>query len=134
MARRFSAPYQSEPVSSLATWARNLAVFSVVAVLVSIAIVRFGFLEVKPALATLGIFVFIYHWNEFIWTMTITRTAPELQTVPVGIYLMRGAYDNPEDRAFLQAALAVSTVPLALLFLSLQRFYVRGLVMSGIKG
>jgi hypothetical protein len=52
MARRFSAPYQSEPVSSLASWARNLAVFSIVAVLVSIAIVRFGFLEIKPALAT----------------------------------------------------------------------------------
>ncbi|WOH83751.1 DUF1499 domain-containing protein [Bradyrhizobium sp. BEA-2-5] len=52
MARRFSAPYQSEPVSSLATWARNLAIFSVVAVVVSILIVRFGFLEVKPALAT----------------------------------------------------------------------------------
>src|SRR6202048_3217787 len=52
MARRFSAPYHSEPVSSLATWARNLAVFSVVAVVVSIIIVRFGFLEMKPALAT----------------------------------------------------------------------------------
>src|SRR5215831_10866053 len=52
MARRFSAPYLSEPVSGLATWARNLAVFSVVAVLVSILIVRFGFLEMKPALAT----------------------------------------------------------------------------------
>jgi uncharacterized protein (DUF1499 family) len=52
MARRFSAPYKSEPVSSLASWARNLAVFSVVAVLVSILIVRFGFLEIKPALAT----------------------------------------------------------------------------------
>ncbi|MDO9561735.1 MAG: DUF1499 domain-containing protein [Bradyrhizobium sp.] len=52
MARRFSAPYQSEPLSGLATWARNLAVFSLVAVLVSIAIVRFGFLEVKPAMAT----------------------------------------------------------------------------------
>jgi hypothetical protein len=39
-------------VSSLATWARNLAVFSVIAVLVSIIIVRFGFLEMKPALAT----------------------------------------------------------------------------------
>ena len=52
MARRFSAPYQSEPVSSLANWARNLAVFSVVAVVVSIIIVRFGFLEIKPALAT----------------------------------------------------------------------------------
>lgn len=52
MARRFSAPYQSEPVSSLATWARNLAVFAVVAVVVSVIIVRFDFLEMKPALAT----------------------------------------------------------------------------------
>src|SRR6187431_691320 len=52
MARRFSARYQSEPVSSLATWSRNFAIFAVVAVLVSIVIVRFGFLEVKPALAT----------------------------------------------------------------------------------
>lgn len=52
MARRFSAPYQSEPVSSLASWARNLAVFAVVAVLVSIIIVRFDFLEMKPAMAT----------------------------------------------------------------------------------
>jgi len=52
MARRFSAPYQSEPVSSLATWSRNLAIFSVIAVIVSIMIVRFGFLEMKPALAT----------------------------------------------------------------------------------
>src|SRR6266436_3104732 len=52
MARRFSAPYQSEPVSGLATWSRNLAIFSIVAVVVSILIVRFGFLEMKPALAT----------------------------------------------------------------------------------
>jgi Protein of unknown function (DUF1499) len=39
-------------VSGLATWSRNLAIFSVVAVVVSIIIVRFGFLEMKPALAT----------------------------------------------------------------------------------
>jgi uncharacterized protein DUF1499 len=52
MARRFSAPYLSEPVSGLASWSRNLAVFAVVAVVVSILIVRFGFLEIKPALAT----------------------------------------------------------------------------------
>jgi Protein of unknown function (DUF1499) len=52
MARRFSAPYLSEPVSRLASWSRNLAVCAVVAVLVSIIIVRFGFLEIKPALAT----------------------------------------------------------------------------------
>ena len=52
MARRFSAPYLSEPVSGWASWSRNLAVFAVVAVVVSIVIVRFGFLEMKPALAT----------------------------------------------------------------------------------
>jgi hypothetical protein len=39
-------------MSGLAIWSRNLAVFAVVAVLVSILIVRFGFLEIKPALAT----------------------------------------------------------------------------------
>src|SRR6201986_1187765 len=52
MARRVSAPYLSEPVSGLASWSRTLAVFGVVVVLVSIIIVRFGFLEIKPALAT----------------------------------------------------------------------------------
>jgi uncharacterized protein (DUF1499 family) len=52
MARRFSAPYQSEPFSGLATWARRLAVIYVVAALVSIIDVRFGFLEMKPALMT----------------------------------------------------------------------------------
>lgn len=52
MARRFHAAYLSEPVSSLANWARNLAVFAVVAVLVSIIVVRFDFLEMKPSLAT----------------------------------------------------------------------------------
>lgn len=52
MARRFSAAYQSEPFSALATWARRLAVFSLVAAIVSIIVIRFGFLEFRPALAT----------------------------------------------------------------------------------
>lgn len=52
MARRISAAYHKEPVSSLANLARGLAVFSLIATIVSIAIVRFGFLDFKPALAT----------------------------------------------------------------------------------
>ncbi|GAB1717158.1 MAG: hypothetical protein NTAFB05_22000 [Nitrobacter sp.] len=52
MARRFRAAYQVEPFSALATWARRLALFSAVATLVSVMVVRFGFLEIKPALAT----------------------------------------------------------------------------------
>ncbi len=50
--RRFSTPYHQEPVSALASWARRLAVFSLVATPVSILVVRFGFLDFKPALAT----------------------------------------------------------------------------------
>src|SRR5215475_9163052 len=52
MARRFSAPYQTEPVSALATWSRNLAVFSVITVLAAVIIVHTDFLEIKPAMVT----------------------------------------------------------------------------------
>ncbi|MBN8970241.1 MAG: DUF1499 domain-containing protein [Rhizobiales bacterium] len=52
MARRFYAPYQSEPMSALASWARRLAIFALVAAIVSTLIVRFGFLDFKPALMT----------------------------------------------------------------------------------
>lgn len=88
----------------------------------------------KPALVTLGVFVFLYQWNEFIWTLTITRANPELQPLTVGIYLMQSAYDTTSGQSLRQAALAVSVVPLALVFLTLQKYYVRGLMMSGIKG
>jgi len=52
MARRFSAAYQKEPVSALASWARRLAVFALIATIVSVLVVRFGFLDFRPALAT----------------------------------------------------------------------------------
>jgi uncharacterized protein (DUF1499 family) len=52
MARRFSAAYQKEPISSLASWARRMAIFSLVATLTSVLVVRFGFLDFRPALAT----------------------------------------------------------------------------------
>ena len=52
MARRFRAAYLSEPYSALATWARRLAVFAAVVAVVSTVVVRFGFLEVQPALVT----------------------------------------------------------------------------------
>ena len=52
MARRFSAKYQMEPVSVLATWARRIAIFSLITVIASIIVVRFGFLDFKPALTT----------------------------------------------------------------------------------
>jgi multiple sugar transport system permease protein len=89
---------------------------------------------VTPGLATLAIFVFVYQWNEVIWTMTVTRTAPDLQTIPVGIYLLRGAFIDPASQSLQQAALAVSILPVILTFLFLQRYYVRGLTAGAVKG
>lgn len=89
---------------------------------------------VKPSLATLGIFVFIYHWNEAIWTMTVTRSSPELQTIPVGIYLMRGSFINQSTLSLQQASVFVSVLPIMFVFLLLQRYYIRGLTAGSVKG
>ncbi len=78
--------------------------------------------------------VFIYQWNEFVWTVTITGAAPQLQTLPVVTYLMNGPNPPISRQSLQQAALAVSIVPLVLVFLTLQRYYVKGLVMTGLKG
>lgn len=88
----------------------------------------------RPGLATLGIFVLIYHWNEVIWTMTVTRTAPELQTLPVGIYLLRGAFMDQSTQSLQQAAIFLSILPIMIVFLALQRYYVRGLTAGAVKG
>lgn len=88
----------------------------------------------RPALATLGIFVFVYHWNEVIWTMTVTRGASGLQTLPVGIYLLRGAFADQSTEALQRAAICISVLPVMVVFLALQRFYIRGLTAGSVKG
>ncbi|SFS12477.1 carbohydrate ABC transporter permease [Sphingomonas jatrophae] len=89
---------------------------------------------IRPGLATLGIFVFVYHWNEVIWTITVTRGASGLQTLPVGIYLLRGAFADQSTEALQRAAICISVLPVMLVFLGLQRFYVRGLTAGSVKG
>ncbi|MBE7180235.1 MAG: carbohydrate ABC transporter permease [Terriglobus roseus] len=88
----------------------------------------------RTALATLSIFVFIYQWNEVIWSMTATRIAPRLQTVPVGIFLMRQAFTDERTFSLQQASLVVSILPVLVLFIFLQRYYVRGVTAGAVKG
>ena len=90
--------------------------------------------QLRSSLATLATFVFIYHWNEVIWTMTVTRSAPELRTIPVGIYLLRGAFSDPSAEALQRAAVCISIIPIVVVFLALQRFYVRGMTAGSVKG
>ena len=90
--------------------------------------------QLRASLATLATFVFIYHWNEVIWTMTVTRSAPDLRTIPVGIYLLRGAFVDPSAESLQRAAVCISIIPIMIVFLALQRFYVRGLTAGSVKG
>jgi multiple sugar transport system permease protein len=96
--------------------------------------VRIALPLVGSGLATLAIFVFFYHWNEVLWTMTVTRTAPDLQTVPVGIYLLRGAYENEATKSVQQAAIVVSVLPVIIVFLALQRYFVASVTSGSVKG
>ena len=88
---------------------------------------------VKPAVATLTVFAFVYQWNEFIWTMTVTRTAPHLQTLPVGIFLLEGAFDDLDQKSLQQAALAVSILPVLVVFGLARRFYVNSSLASALR-
>lgn len=88
----------------------------------------------KPALATLAIFTFLGTWNEFIWAMVITTSARDLMTIPVGIQLLRGNLDPVRVAGLMRAALTIAVVPILILFVGLQRYYVRGITMTGLKG
>lgn len=85
---------------------------------------------VRPAILTLTLFAFVYHWNEFIWTMTVTRSSPDLQTLPVGIYLLEGQFNDLDQKSLQQAALAVSVAPVLILFAFVQRFFTTAAAMA----
>ncbi len=89
---------------------------------------------VGSGLATLAIFVFLYHWNEVLWTLTVTRTAPDLQTLPVGIYLLRGPFEQEGTKSLQQAAIVISILPVSIVFLLLQRYYVASVTAGSVKG
>lgn len=84
----------------------------------------------KPALATLAIFHFMANWNDFLWPLVITTTT-EMRTLPAGLTLFMGQYVI--EHAVLMAGALISLLPLALAFFAAQRYFVRGVVMTGLK-
>jgi multiple sugar transport system permease protein len=88
-----------------------------------------------PALATVVIFSFLWNWNEFLQPLIYLNKLQNF-TMPLGLRFFMNA-DNqggvPKE-ALLMAASLVDTIPPILLFFGLQRYFVRGIVMTGIKG
>jgi alpha-1,4-digalacturonate transport system permease protein len=84
-----------------------------------------------PAIVTLAIFIFQATWDEFVWPFLIVSSS-DMKTVPLGVQ----AFQAGELSNFpaVMAVSTVATIPLATLFLIFQRYWVRGVATSGIRG
>ena len=86
----------------------------------------------KPPLATLGIFTFMYSWNNFIWPLIVVKSN-EMRTVPLAIAaLSQGLFVM--SWPILMAGASFAITPVLVVFLLFQRFFVRGIALTGLKG
>jgi multiple sugar transport system permease protein len=85
-----------------------------------------------PILATIVILNFIQSWNDFLWPL-IALSSPRLYTLTVGISTLKGQWDV-QDEHLIMAATTMATIPVLVMFLFFQRYVIRGITMSGLKG
>ncbi|SEE86778.1 carbohydrate ABC transporter permease [Ruania alba] len=85
--------------------------------------------QTKPIMATLGTFVFLWHWNDFLWPM-ISQQSPENYVLTVGLNTLQ---EQQVPLSTMMAAAVVSFIPTLIIFILLQRYFVRGVMMSGMK-
>lgn len=84
-----------------------------------------------PALATFGIFAFMASWNAFLWPLLIVSDT-ELMTLPVGLSNLHGRYVTEWNLVL--AGATISVIPIVIAYLAAQRYVVRGIALSGLKG
>ncbi len=84
-----------------------------------------------PGIAATVIYCFILSWNEFLFATTFIST-PELRTLPIGLQSFIGQYST--DWNLLMAGAVVTTLPVVVLFIFLQRYLVAGLTAGAVKG
>lgn len=79
----------------------------------------------KPVLATATVLQFMASWNSFFLPLVLTLSKPELRTLGVGMYAFQGEFFT--DWTGMAAAATISQIPIILLFLVLQRYFVEGI-------
>lgn len=84
-----------------------------------------------PALATLAIFSFQNMFNDFVWPLVTTRT-DAMKTIQVGLAAFRR--EGTTDWTLLMAGTMIATVPILIVFILGQRYFTKGIALSGIKG
>ncbi|TCC58736.1 carbohydrate ABC transporter permease [Kribbella pittospori] len=86
--------------------------------------------QCKPALAVLGLFTFVFQWNEFLWPL-IATSRTEMRTLPIGLTLFNQEYFTQWNLT--AAGALILFVPTALFFVITQKFLVEGIALSGLK-
>lgn len=89
--------------------------------------------SVVPGLVTVGLFAFLAAWNEF-FAPLIMLTDPTKQTLPVAVANLRQQTMGAIDYGATEAGVVVMALPCVILFLLLQRYYVRGFMSGAVKG
>lgn len=85
-----------------------------------------------PALAALGIFVFINTWNSFMWPLIVTNSE-SMRTLPVGIATLKGSFRDTTDWTVLMAAATLSILPVVIVFLIGQKQFMKGILAGSVK-
>lgn len=85
--------------------------------------------QTKPIMATLGTFVFLWHWNDFLWPL-VAAQSPDKYMLTVGLNTLQ---EQQVPLATVMATAVIMFIPALLVFIGLQRFFVRGVMMSGLK-
>ncbi|MGH8178443.1 MAG: carbohydrate ABC transporter permease [Steroidobacter sp.] len=85
----------------------------------------------KPILVTLAILTFLATWNDFMWPL-IVLTEQKLYTLPVAIAGLSREY--VQDNELMMAGAVVTVIPVLVLFLAMQRYYIAGILAGSIKG
>ncbi|MFG2285087.1 carbohydrate ABC transporter permease [Streptomyces sp. NPDC048595] len=89
--------------------------------------------QTKPVAVTLTLLTFVHAWNEYIWALLISTANPRLMTLPVGIQMLQSYLDPDRMVPVMMAGLVLSILPVLLLFVLLQKHYIRGVMLSGLK-
>ena len=84
----------------------------------------------KPVLVTLAVFAFLGSWNDFMWPL-IVLTDGDLYTLPVALASL--SREHVQDSELMMAGAVITVLPVLLLFLTLQRYYMQGLLAGGVK-
>ena len=85
----------------------------------------------RPILATLATFIFLSTWNDFLWPL-IVLSDDARYTLPVALANLSG--EHVQDTELMMAGAVLTVTPVLLVFLVLQRQYVRGLFLGSVKG